>query len=264
MNSLSKIFIAGFLLFIFCIQMQAQTDETDVEQRLKKMEDDISRLNKVRILGYIQTQFSWGEKDAALGVGTPNENPEKSFSRFGIRRGRIRLEFEENILSGVFQLNFSERGINIRDVFLQIKDPIWETNALRTGIFHRPFSYAINYSSATRESLERATIITTLFPNSRALGTMLTLQASENSPWNILKFDAGLFTGNGVNEATNSRMDFSGRLSGEKNMGNIMLNGGLSYYNGGVFQSTANVYTMNGKGFELNQNIDNIGKYAKR
>ena len=47
-----------------------------------------------------------GEKDAALKVGTSNENPEESFNRIGIRRGRFKLTATDgNLASGVSQLD---------------------------------------------------------------------------------------------------------------------------------------------------------------
>jgi len=80
----------------------------------------------------------------------------------------------------------------------------------------------------------------------------------------LLTLDAGLFVGNGINLETDSRMDFIGRLSAGETIGNVMLGGGVSYYNGSVFQGTENVYKMNGNRFELNNDPSNQGKYAKR
>ena len=88
--------------------------------------------------------------------------------------------------------------MSFKDVYMQIKDPKFTASSIKVGVFDRPFGYEITYSSSRRESPERSTVFTTLFPNERDLGIMLTLQAKKGSAWNILKLDAGLFAGNGI------------------------------------------------------------------
>jgi hypothetical protein len=221
-------------------------------------------VKKLKISGYIQGQYQWGQEDASLKVGGPNENPGEDFSRIGIRRGRIKFTYEEGIASGVFQLDITEKGVGFKDAYFNIKDPWLKTNALRVGIFDRPFGNEISYSSSRRESPERSTIFQTLFPDERDLGAMLTLQAGKDSPLNFLKLDAGLFAGNGIKPEIDSRKDFIGHLSATKKINDIQLGGGVSYYNGGVYQGNGIVYTMNGKTFVLSENPDNKGQYAKR
>ena len=262
----SKSLLTMLLLMQFtCIHIQAQTNElTDLEQRIQNLENNNLLLNRLRVTGHIQSQFSWGEKDANFRIGAPNKNPEKSFSRVGIREGQLNLFVEEGIVLTHFQVDLTERGIGVRNIFLQLSDPIWGTNALRTGLFMIPFGYDVRYSPVVRGSPERSAIVQDLFPGERDLGAMFILQAPQTSPLNIFRLDAGLFAGNRRNVAVDSRMSFIGRLSAQKNVGNVTLGGGLSYYHGGVFQGTENVYTMVGSGFELNSNTGNIGRYAKR
>ena len=236
-----------------------------LEQRTQTMEESIKALQKFKVSGYIQTQYQWGEKDASLKVGSANGNPDESFSRFGIRRGRIKLAYEDGIALGVFQLEMIEKGVGIKDAYLGIKDPLTGTNVLKAGIFDRPFGNEISYSSSRRESPERSTIFQTLFPEERDLGVSLTLQAAKTSPWNFLKLEAGLFAGNGIKQETDNRKDFIGHMSAAKNIGSDIKWGlGVSYYNGGVFQGNENVYTINGKIFTLDNSPENKGKFAKR
>ncbi|MDR1610366.1 MAG: hypothetical protein LBS08_02515 [Candidatus Symbiothrix sp.] len=220
----------------------------------------------VKLSGYIQSQFQYGEKNAALKVGTSNENPEESFSRIGIRRGRIKLTADDGgLASGVFQIDLTEKGLGLKDAYLNIKDPWFNTLQIRAGVFDRPFGNEIGYSSSRRESPERSTIFQTLFPEERDLGAMLVLQPAKTSVWNILKLEAGLFAGNGIKQETDSRKDFIGHLSLTKTVGSDFSYGiGVSYYNGGVYQGTERVYKMNGKGFELNSDVSNKGKFSKR
>ncbi|MDR2920734.1 MAG: OprO/OprP family phosphate-selective porin [Tannerella sp.] len=235
-----------------------QSEVTEQSEILKK-------LQKLKVSGYIQTQYQWGEEYALLKVGSLNNDLDKSFSRFGIRRGRIKFIYEENIASGVFQLDLTEKGIKFKDAYLQVKDPWLKTNSLRAGIFDRPFGFEISYSSSRRESPERSTVFETLFPEERDLGAMLHLQAGKNSPWHFLTLQAGLFAGNGIKEETDSRKDFIGHLFANKDINsNLAIGGGISYYHGSVHQGTENVYKMEGKSFVLNSNPDNIGKFAKR
>jgi phosphate-selective porin len=244
---------------------QVEEPEPTSVERIEKLESAVKTLQKLKISGYVQTQLQYGEKDALLKVGNINENLEKSFNRLGIRRGRIKLAYEEGIASGVFQLDITEKGLGVKDAYLAIKDPWMKSNALKAGVFDRPFGNEISYSSSRRESPERSTIFQTLFPDERDLGALLLLQPAKTSALNFLKLEAGLFAGNGIKQETDSRKDFIGHLSADKSIGrNLQLGGGVSYYNGGVYQGTENVYRMEGKQFVLHSDVKNIGQFAKR
>ena len=244
---------------------QGQTERLEkLEQENKTQTEAIKKLQKLKVSGYVQTQYQWGKENASLKVGSTNENLKESFNRVGIRRGRIKFVYEKGIASGVFQLDLTEKGIGFKDVYLNIKDPWLKTNSFKAGVFDRPFGNEISYSSSRRESPERSTIFQTLFPEERDLGAMITLQTGKNSPLNFLKLEAGLFAGNGIKQETDNRKDFIGHLSANKKWNNLQLSGGLSYYNGGVYQGTENVYSMKGNSFILSNSADNVGRFAKR
>lgn len=260
------LFLCVLLLGITIVNAQEAepTPFEDLQQKVQSIENDVLKLKKLKVSGYIQSQYQWGEKSASLKVGSSNENKEKSFNRIGIRRGRIKFTYEEGIASGVFQLDITEKNVGFKDAYLNIKDPWVKSTALRAGIFDRPFGNEISYSSSRRESPERSAIFQTLFPDERDLGAMIILQAPKTSPWNILKLEAGLFAGNGIKMETDNKRDFIGHLSVSKTFGNsISFGAGTSYYNGKVYQGTDTVYKMQGKQFVLNEN-DNKGKFAKR
>ena len=236
-----------------------------LEQESETQSEEIEQFQKFKVSAYIQTQFQYGEKDASLKVGSSNENKDKPFNRIGIRRGRIKFIYEEKIISGVFQLDITEKGIGVKDAYLNIKAPWMETCAFRAGVFDRPFGYEISHSSSRRESPERSMVFQTLFPDERDLGGMLVLQAAKTSPWNFLKLEAGLFAGNGIKQETDSRKDFIGHVSANKYIGsNAKFGLGASYYNGGVYQGTENVYKIKSKNFELDNSASNKGKFSKR
>ena len=236
----------------------------ELEQRTGALEAEAAKQKKLKVSGYLQAQWQWGEEAASLKVGAGNEDPEESFNRFGIRRGRIKFTYEEKIASGVFQLDITEKGVKFKDAYLNIKDPWVGSMAFRAGIFDRPFGNEISYSSSKRESPERSAVFQTLFPDERDLGAMLVLQAPKTSPWSILKLEAGLFAGNGIQLDTDSKKDFIGHLSLAKETGPISFGLGASYYNGKVYQSTENVYTVKNDSFVADVSESNIGEFAKR
>lgn len=236
-----------------------------LQQQTQALEEEVADIKKLKISGYIQGQFQSGQRDASLKVGSANENRSESFNRFGIRRGRVKFTYKSGIASGVFQLDITEKGLGVKDAYLNINDPWAGSNSLRAGIFDRPFGFEISHSSSVRESPERSTIFQTLFPDERDLGAMLILQAPKTSPWSILKLEAGLFAGNGIKQETDNRRDFIGHLSASKTIGNSVSFGlGASYYNGGVYQGTDKVYTMKDNAFVLSDDPDNKGRFAKR
>lgn len=262
-------FFCTILLFLLFFPVYAQQESTDtllLEQRVEKLENRVGKWDKFNISGYIQAEFQHAQKQATsewVKVGsTINENPEHSFNRIGIRRGRIKLAYTEKILSGVFQLDLTENGISFKDVYLSVYDPWIQTFALKAGVFDRPFGYEVAYSSSRRESPERSQVFQTLFPQERDLGLMLTLQAPKTSAWSILKLEGGLFAGNGIKKETDSRKDFIGHLSFDKNISPLHIAGGVSYYYGGVYNPTNTVYVLNDKIF-VDKEIRR-GQYLKR
>lgn len=249
------------------VTVVAQNDNEDLQKRTEALEKAVKTLNKFKVSGYVQTQFQSGQKDVeSLKVGSKNQHlGEDALNRIGIRRGRIKFTYEEGIASAVFQLDFTEKGLKFKDAYLNIKDPWFRTSALRAGIFDRPFGYEISYSSSQRESPERSTVFQTLFPDERDLGVMLILQPSKESALHALKFQGGLFAGNGIQPETDNRKDFIGQLRIDNTIGKDTKYGiGVSTYLGGVYQGTKNVYTMKDKGFVLDDNEANEGKTAKR
>ena len=258
------VLVSAFAVTAATAQETPANSAAGIEKRVAALESNLGKSNNLKVSGYIQAQYQWGEEGASMKVGTANENPETSFSRFGIRRGRIKFTYEEGLASTVFQLDVTEKGVGFKDAYLNIKDPWVKSMALRAGVFDRPFGHEISHSSSRRESPERSTVFQTLFPDERDLGAMLVLQAPKTSPWSILKLEAGLFAGNGIKQETDSKKDFIGHLAVAKEWNGLSVGTGVSYYNGRVHQGAPNVYTMSGKGFALHDNASNQGRFAER
>lgn len=259
---MKKIFfgLGCFLIVNFSFAQQHESETPSESENQTK-----STTSPFKFSGYIQAQFEYGEEEASLKVGEENTDMSRSFNRIGVRRGRLKLEYTENLISGVFQLDMTEKGVGIKDAYLAVKDPWVGTNSLRVGIFNRPFGHEISYSSSRRESPERSRMITTLFPDERDIGMMLTLQAPGESFLSLLKLELALIAGNGLKPEIDNRKDFIGHLTIADDVSSSMhLSGGISYYNGGVYQGTENVYSMTNVGFVLDDDVNNLGAYAKR
>lgn len=247
------------------IQKEPPPSDSELAQKITEFEEELKGLKNLKISRYIQTQFQYGEKDASLKVGSFNEDKTRRFSRIGIRRGRIKMAYTQGIGSGVFQLDITEKGLSVKDAYLKLTEPWFNSISTTMGVFDRPFGYEISYSSSQRESPERSTVFQTLFPEERDLGAKITLQAPKTSPWSILTLDVGFFAGNGIKMEIDSRKDFIGHLAVNQTIKDYLkIGGGISYYNGGVYQGSKNVYQNDGNNFFLNSDETNIGKFAKR
>jgi len=219
---------------------------------------------QVRFTGYLQPQFQYGERYASLKVGAENDS-DKSFNRTGIRRGRFNLIYEEGLGTLTVQIDVTERGVMPKNALFGMKDPWMRTSSAGAGLFEPPFGKETDYSSSRRESPESSRLFQTLFPEERDMGALLRLRAPESSPLHFLMLDAAIVAGNGIHLETDNRKDVITHLFASKEFGsNLQITGGVSYYNGGVYQGTNNVYFMQGNTFALNDNPQNAGRFAKR
>jgi hypothetical protein len=225
----------------------------------------VSAQERFVLSGYFQPQFQYGERDATLKVGTANTSPDRSFSRVGIRRGRVKLTFEEAPGSAVLQIDASEKGLVLKDAYLQVADPWTKTNVLRAGVFEPPFGNEIAYSSVRRESPESSALYQMLFPEERDMGVMVQLRPAASSPLHMLKLDAALLAGNGANMETDNRRDVVAHLHAAHDFGQAFsIAGGVSCYFGGVYQGTETVYRMQDGAFVPDSDPRNRGRFARR
>lgn len=251
-KNIAVLVIAILLPFVVKAQEIEHLDERidTLANEVVTLDKIVKELSKFKVSAYIQGQYQYGQKDASLKVGDSNENPEDGFNRIGIRRGRMKFEYNDGIGTGAVQLEVNDKGVSFRDLYIGVKDPWTKRNQLMAGVFNRPFGYEVGYSTANLESPERATVIQYFFPDERDLGAMLTLRMPNESPLNFLRLDAGLFAGNSINRDTDNKKDFIGRVGASKAIGNTMQWGlGASYYNGSVYNPTSTAYEMEGLSF---------------
>jgi len=246
-----------------------------LDQRITTVEDGLFQLKKLKLSGYIQAQWqssqldSLGKKTNDMKVGIGKNGAETlpgttDYNRYGVRRGRLKATYEDFGCQAVIEFDISEGGLKTKDLYLNILDPWVNTFALKGGVFDRPFGYEIAYSSSKLESPERSRLIQTLFPDEKDLGSMLTIQAPKTSPWNVLKLEAGLLSGNSISKDYKSKKDFAAHLTYNKVLATMKYGVGVSMYSGSVLQTTANVYSMKNGTFVVDNTASNKNAFADR
>jgi hypothetical protein len=93
---------------------------------------------------------------------------------------------------------------------------------------------------------------------------MVTIQGAKTSTWNWLRIQGGFFEGNGINPVSKKMKDFIGQVSITKSVLDERLKYGIgaSYYSGGVYQPTTNLYSINNGVYQAD--AVTVGKFAKR
>ncbi len=234
-----------------------EAPEENMDTRVSTIEHTLEKLLHLKITGYVHAQFQMADS-----MGTPSYaagNFAKDVDkRFGIRRSRLKfvwdkMDEERNVLGqAVFQVDFSQNGVALRDAYAQVLDPWTKWVGLRIGAFDKVFGYEVVYSSSTRETPERGKMSQILFPGEKDLGAEIFIQPTKTSRFNFFKLQAAVYNGTGVlNNDFDRKKDFIGRLTFFKNnlSETIRYSGGLSYYNGGHKSATKYKY-------ELGTNVD--------
>jgi hypothetical protein len=266
----------GLVSSTVAFSQEAKVDSLNMlDQRVTTVEDGLFQLKKLKLSGYIQAQWqssqldSLGNKTNDMKNGLGKNGAESvpgvgSYNRYGVRRGRLKATYEDFGCQAVIEFDISEGGLKTKDLYLNILDPWVNTFALKGGVFDRPFGYEIAYSSSKLESPERSRLIQTLFPDEKDLGSMLTIQAPKTSPWNVLKLEAGLLSGNAISKDYKSKKDIAAHLTYNKALATMKYGVGVSMYSGSVLQTTANVYSMKNGAFVVDNTASNKNAYADR
>lgn len=239
--------------------------------KIENVKSDLDILKKLKISGYVQAQWQLADSNGISSFSGGNF-PKNADNRFSVRRGRVKFAYTGTLTQFVLQIDATERGVALKDAYVNFKDPWLQMFTIQGGMFNRPFGFEIAYSSSMRETPERARITQTLFPGERDLGAMLTIQPRKESRFNFIRLNAALIAGNAIASEIDSKKDFVGQLGINKTTRNEKFRYaiGISYYNGGVFQETKKVYNMvtlaDGmtKGLAVDSTESNKGRYAKR
>jgi hypothetical protein len=188
---------------------QESTGDT-VASALARMSSDIDVFKRLKISGYLQPQYQVADMADSMGIANgitsyAGGNFGKGIDkRFMLRRARVKFQYDTPLNEKgfstsqyVFQIDATERGLTIKDMYAKITDPWSGWFSVTIGNQNRPFGFEIGYSSSLRESPERGRMSQIIFPNERDMGAMLTIQGPKLSMWNWIKLEAGLFNGTG-------------------------------------------------------------------
>ncbi len=271
-----------FFSFGFISHLNAQRYLADYDSTLfikDTLRPFLKRMENLHFSAYMQPQFQVAQQKGIASFSGGNFS-EFSDNRFMLRRARLKMDYYLPAKNDVsikalftFQVEATERDVNVRDMFVRLFEPKKQVFSLSMGLFARPFGYEVNLSSSYRETPERGRASQTLMPSERDLGAMITferLKRIKKKP--LLKFDAGVFNGQGKSGPAefDSYKDFISRIYIKPfPVGNtLFLSGGLSILYGGWRQATRYKYefveTVNQKGFSIDSNINNIGVKAPR
>lgn len=238
----------------------------------------IKRFENLRFTGYIQPQYQVAKSEGAPSYTGGNFSA-FSKSRFMLRRARVKMDYMMPSKSKFplavfsFQIDATERGVVVRDMFLKLFETKKNLFSMTTGIFARPFGYEVNLSSAYRETPERGRMSQILMPTERDLGVMASFEPQDKKhPLSHIKFDIGFFNGQGLSGTTDfdSHKDVISRLFIKPYKFNkLEFTGGLSLLLGGWKNGTKYVYS-NGKNtagdaiFMVDSSVTNLEKTAER
>lgn len=274
LTPLKLLFVITFLLLVQVAESQFLMDMIDTSKSVAKGILDIySRYDRLRFSGYIQPQFQVSQSKGARtfegGDFATNSN-----DRFMLRRSRIRLDYvrsnqyQQPSMQFVFQIDATERGVNVRDAWIRLFENKWRQFAFTTGVFARPFGYEVNLASSDRESPERGRMSQTLMKTERDLGAMVSFESrNPASRFRFFKIDLGVFNGQGLNGPGefDQYKDYIGRIALKPYPINksVFVSAGFSYLNGGILQSNKYRYRVAkgaaGETFEVDSSLSNVG-----
>lgn len=199
--------------------------EAQTEERLSILEKKMKPWGALSISGYVQLEGKYQQASEDF--------------KLNVRRGRLKASYSNEWGAAVLQLDVTEKGVGLKDAYLMAKIPKFDYIVLQGGVFDRPFGYEIGYSSSKRETMERARITTTLFPNERDLGAKLRFRGKKGTVGYNFYLDAGVFCGNGIatedaSKYGDTNKDFIGHLVYNQKGKNWAVGAGFSYYYGKV------------------------------
>jgi phosphate-selective porin len=176
---------------------------TALDERVLVNEADLGKLNKIKVSGYIQSQWELYDKNRVV-----TNEPTNTFY---VRRGRVKFTYEA--LDGVkfvIQPDFISSGVSLKDAYAVVNIPKFKDFTLWAGQFNR-INYEVEYSSSQREVLERSRVIRAIYPGEREIGVKLEYIGSKLP----LKFQLmtmnGNFTGTQAKDV-DSEKDIMARL----------------------------------------------------
>lgn len=234
--------VLSILTILTTGQLLAQRDNNfyidSLSGRVTQLTGEMAKLKQLNISGYIQPQWQYIDSAGAPSVagGDFSAGSNKYYSRFMIRRGRIKFKYDYKNVQFVLQPDITEKGVFMRETFLKISDPWVKVFSLTAGMWQDQFGFELTQSSSARETPEHARFLQNLFPTESDLGAFITIAPGKSSSFYGLKLDAAVMNGSaGIAPEFDSHKDFTGRLSYSRTSKNEKTSFGIgvsSYYGG--------------------------------
>ena len=225
-----------------------------LDDRVLVNETDLAKLNKIKVSGYIQAQWESYGADLEKSNGYNNT--------FYIRRARIKFTYEA--LDGVkfvLQPDFSTGNLALKDAYAVVNIPKLKNWTLWAGQMNRP-NYEVEYSSSSREVLERSRYTTTIYPGEREIGAKLEYNGTKIPLLFQIMVMNGNFTGTQAKDVDSkkdvmARLVYSIKLPGA----GLGIDVGANGYYGGNLAKT-NKYVKNSDG--TLDSLNNVWKYLDK
>jgi len=234
-----------------------------LEDRITTAEGDLSKLTKIKLSGYVQAQYFHYEQSSNY----PHDN-------FMIRRARVKVTYDATDgVAFVLEPDYQPGNFTIKNAYAQINEPWLKTFSVWAGKFDRP-NYEVEYSSSNLECLERSKVITSLYPDEKAIGFKLEVMPRKTHlkiQVAILNGNEGLTytdaNGNTISAAQNNAdfdgfKDLMGRVTYAFKFGNF---GGLSIGAHGYYGKVkANTTDLLNSDYTLNKTESDQGNSIRR
>lgn len=271
---LSLLFLACFAANQLKSQDQQENPIDTLTRYVANIGDEISKMKRLKITGYVQPQFQYIDSAGAPSVagGDFINGTTPYYSRFMMRRGRFKFTYTYNNILLMVNTDATEKGLAMRETYAKVTDPWLNMFSLTAGLLQVQFGFELTQSSSERETPERARYNQTLFPTERDLGAFGSVVFPKSSKLNGLKIDLAVMNGAaGVAPEFDSHKDYTGRIQYSKTTKNekFQFAVGASGYYGGYRTGKVKDYVMgkNAAGddiFEFAKDTANYNRVAKR
>ncbi len=234
-----------------------------MNETLLEIKSVVDALRKIKISGYIQAQYQSADT-AGISSFAGGDFPKNVRSRFAVRRGRFKINYDNDLTQWVIEVDVTQNGVGIKDVYASIKEPWLRTFGLTAGAFYRPFGFEVVYSSGNRETPEQSRMFQTLFPGEREIGAQLEVTA-EDGPLSYFNFKGGVFNGvlNNANENDRNK-DFIGRwgIQIPLEQQGLAIDAGVSVYSGKVTSNSKFIYSFDESSPVKKYRVDSLASNA--
>jgi len=211
-----------------------------LDERVLVNEADLGKLNKIKVSGYVQAQWESYGADLEKSNGYSNT--------YYIRRARVKFTYEAaDGVKFVLQPDLSTGNLALKDAYAVVNLPKLKNLTLWAGQMNRP-DYEVEYSSSSREVLERSRVVRAIYPGEREVGVKLEYIGVKIPIKFQLMAMNGNFTGTQQKDV-DSRKDLMARLvySIKLPAAGIGIDLGPNVYYGGNLSKT-NKYFKNSNG----------------